>query len=844
MTENKLALPTIKLLLLLLFFFSGFVGLMYELVWIRVLSVIFGKTIGAATIVVSVYMAGLGLGSLYWGRKIDTIKNHLKTFGLLQFGIAISCLLVMAFFVILPQLYRFIYNALHISQTTSLIFIFIVSFLCMLVPTFLMGGTLPVISKCYIQNDREIGRGIGALYTVNTCGGIFGAGLTGYILIGTIGQAQTQITAIMISIVLGGISFLLQSSSERNTHGEEALVTVEYPAGVIKVSLLVAGLSGFCGLAYEILATRVLGIFLLNSTYSFSSILIIFLLGISIGSFIFTKYLSDKKQLLMILAFAQILIGVYIITLSPFFNDIPVILDPLRRNILRISFFKVMLPGLILSSILLLIPAIGMGISFPIVCRLYTSHIQTIGNKVGKIFFVNTLGSITGPLVAGFILIPLLGVSRGIIGIAFITLLLGISLVFFYSDTKQKNMFSIISAGILVFCLLAAYFGITNSRIHPPSIFRSKSHVDAIRYYKETSEGTVIVREDKRTGVRALYVNNNAACGVTYDALHVVKMLGHLPFIVNPALRDVCIIGFGIGITTSAVTRHPVKAIDCIEICPGVKDAASYFSQYNNNIVSHPKVRFIGGDGRNHLLLTKKKYDLISCDPIHPSLGCGNLYTKEYFQLCRNHLTNQGVVTQYLPLHKLSLHEFKSLIKTFASVFPHTSVWLAHSHCVLLGTLQNFSIDFNYLSAFLYRLRDNILFDPYQVATTLFLDNRAINDFTRDAPIHSDNRPFLEFFSPGSQLKENWHINLEAMMKHRIDPMQYILNIKEYDTMARYLLGQELFLTGLLFKNKGKMNEVITYFKKAHDINPENNEICIFYDNEVKRYQRFQKNIK
>jgi len=837
---NTIATKHNKLHLLILFFFSGFAGLMYELVWIRILSVIVGKTIGATTIVVSVYMAGLGLGSIYWGKKIDRKNNHVKIFGLLQFGIGLSCILVMLLLMVLPGLYRFVYNALHISQTTSLAFIFIVSFLCMLVPTFLMGGTLPVISKCYIHGESEIGKGIGVLYAVNTLGAIFGTGLTGYFFIGALGQMQTQILAICINLILGGIVFRIQFPSGKDVSPEAVSSPREYPASVLPVSLFVAGLTGFCGLAYEILATRALGIFLLNSTYSFSSILVVFLLGITIGSFLFTSLFSDSKQLLTLLATAQIIIGIYIISLTSVLNDIPTLLDPLRSNLLRIPFFRVLLPGLTLSAILLLVPALLMGVSFPAVCRLYTSRIQHIGRDIGKIYFVNTLGSIIGPLFAGFILIPLLGVSRGIISIACITIIMGINLLLFYTDRKQRALYTLISTAIVVFSTVAAFLGSANSRIHPPSIFRSQSSADVIRYYNETAEGTVIVRENKNTGVRSLYVNNNAACGVTYDALHVVKMLGHLPFLANPSLRDICIIGFGVGITASAVARHPIRSIDCIEICPGVKEAASYFSLYNNKILSNPKVRFIGGDGRNHLLLTKKKYDLISCDPIHPSLGCGNLYTKEYFQLCREHLTDTGVLTQYLPLHKISLYEFKSLIKTFSAVFPHSSVWLAHSHCVLLGTMKPTTIDFTNLKKFVETGQDNLLTDPYRIATALFLDKKAIDLFTREAKIHSDNRPFLEFFTPASRLKENWHINLSALMKHRIDPMVYITHIDDTEKFSRYLLGQELFLTGLIYKNKGNGNEVIHFLKKAYAINPENDEIRLFLDTEMKRYNYFK----
>ncbi|MEZ5196950.1 MAG: hypothetical protein R2764_11250 [Bacteroidales bacterium] len=159
-------------------------------------------------------------------------------------------------------------------------------------------------------------------------------------------------------------------------------------------------------------------------------------------------------------------------------------------------------------------------------------------------------------------------------------------------------------------------------------------------------------------------------------------MIGHLPFFIGLDCKEVLIVGFGIGVTTSTIASHPeVKSIDCVELAPGLKDAAIYFSDINENIINDPRLNFIAGDGRHFLQRTNKKYDLISSDPTLPILGSANLYSKEYFELCKAHLTEKGMVSQYLPLHKLRPQDFQGIIKTFQSVFTEATVWLGHYSC-------------------------------------------------------------------------------------------------------------------------------------------------------------------
>ncbi|MGB3479752.1 MAG: fused MFS/spermidine synthase [bacterium] len=810
-------------------FLSGISILVYEIVWARQLALIFGNTIIATTIVIAIFMTGLGFGSLYFGRKVDKTLQPLRLFSVLQFSIGAFAIVAFIVFQKLPDIERTLYRVLPTNALSLLIIIFITS-LFMIIPTLFMGGTLPILSKALVQNERRIGQSIGFIYGFNTMGSIIGALITGFFLIATFGQATSILFAVIINILLGLGSRKKFPCSSAATKISKSSATENVPSSLI----VVAGLVGFCGLAYEILWTRSLHIFLANSTYSLTSILVIFLSGITIGSILFAKYLGTRKRLIIVLAACQTIIGIYAIITALLLNDLPSLLYSIR-SVLQIPVLRLILPALLLSFIIAFIPTLCMGISFPLLCKLFAPTLQSLGKNVGKIFIINTTGSIAGSLVAGFLLIPLLGVVKSIIFIAFINLFIGLFLIA-KSTSLKKTQIMIIDACVLLTGLVLTWNALHDYMILPPSIFRTKMRADQILLYKETSQGTVIVNEDQHTGIRACYINNSAVCGTTYDALKVVKLLGHLPFFINPDAETALIIGFGIGITSSAVAAHDVTKIDCVEICSGTKTAANFFSHFNNNIVKDPRIRFINDDGRHYVLLAQNKYDVISCDPTHPTLGCNNLYTREYFEDCKRLLNTGGVICQYLPLHKLSLFEFKTLIKTFTEVFPHTTIWLAHSHGVLMGSDKNIKLDFLQFSSQIFALDDDILQDPYLIATSFILDENAVHDFVRNARINTDNLPYLEFFTAKSVRPQNWHLNLIALLDKRSDLTRIFINIDDPGKMKRYLKGQNLFYSSLVYKNKGDFAKSISALELAARFNPENIEILTILKSELAKF--------
>lgn len=841
MTNNKIK-SNLKLnsspYLLLLFFLSGFVGLCYQVVWIRELSVIFGKTNAAITVVVSVFMLGLGLGSLYWGKKEITSKKLSNTFAMLQFGIAGGSLILLLIFPFLSGIFRGLVQQLNLSFTLILVFIFLLCAVLMFIPTFLMGGTFPIISQLYIRREANVGKGIGLLYGLNTFGGILGAGLTGYYLIGLIGQRETQITGILLNIVIGAWFLKMrepgplqpEQKKKEQKKQERILQTPGKHLSLEKYLVLAAFFTGFAGLAYEILWTRALGTFTSNSIYSFSSILVVYLTGIGIGSYIYSKYLSKNTPSLPLLIGLQFFIFFMVAFTAVFLNDIPVFLAPFG-GLMKFPILRMVFPGLFLSTLIMFIPTLLMGITFPLICKMYTDSIDNLRARIGKIFFFNTLGSMAGPIAAGFILLPLVGVVKALIITSSINFLLAFLGSFFIEKSAKRKKW--ITAAVIVFHGVIFLPLITgkSTRVLPPSIFRNPNTIHELKHYKETIDGTVVVVEDQKTGVRGCYVNNNAVCGVTYDALKVVHYMGHLPMIFKPGAKNALIIGFGIGVTTSAVAQHPLDYIDCVEICPGVREAAPLFEKFNQKIWQNPKVNFIAGDGRNYLLLAPKKYDIISCDPVHPSLGSGSLYSKEYFELCKNRMKPGGVISQYLPLHKMTVNDLKTLLNTFYSVFPHSMVWLAQTHGVLIGSTQELRLSFTAIKDLTGRINDPFFKDPYLLAATLLLNRAGIKDYVKNhSPVHTDNHPILEYFSPQSVHATHQHNNVVELLRRRQPPGQLMTDVPDPALLDQYVRGQPAYLQGILYKNRGQTREAFRLFHQSLTINPQNRETRMFYD--------------
>lgn len=834
--------------ILFLVFLAGFSMLIYEVSWFRMLSLVLGATVSASTTVLVAFMAGFGLGAWFWGKNsgsrfkpLALLSVLLISTGILGFG---------SFFILdtgLPELYALADKA-GVSIAVSEILVLSASLILLFIPAFFMGGILPVASGLLIRNDTNLPGLMGNVYAWETIGSTFGGLAAGFILIRTFGQQNTIYIAAYIHIIsaLPLLYYLFKPDYKTVDHSIPD-VTKSFSAktsGVkIKIhdlhqkryaALLGTFIFGFTIIGLQLAWFRIFRIYMTNTSYTFSLIASMVILGLFAGSRYFSAKgekrinISTMVNLLLLTALA-ILLGFGILMKLPELIMFPLAGDQ-DAYFLRI----IVIPAI--SALLVIIPVTFIsGYAFPLACSLYASGYRDISSSIGRILFFNTAGSIIGPLLVAFLLIPQRGAGLSVM-FFIVPVLTAVFLLALRSETqKQAGLLKIIS-GVGAFVLIIVVIFSPKAKILPPSFTRFDREIIE---YRETVEGTWVVgREPGGKGAAlSTYVNNSAVIGSSYDAIKVVKMVGHLPFYSGLQCKNVLVVGFGIGVTTSAIASHPeVERIDCIELVAGLKDAAHYYSGLNNNIQNDPRLKVIPGDGRHYLQSTANKYDLISSDPTHPILGSGSLYTKEYFELCRVKLNPGGMVSQYLPLHKLLPDDFLGIIKTFHSVFPSATVWLGQSHAVLLGANGPLQIDFEKWSEKISEsVKDPYFYNnPYHLAACLILDGDAIAQFPANIRINTDNNPLTEFFKLSSFENGNMVLNLNYLDENRCHTSAIFINIPEQEMMQRFVAGNKLFTKGIAGDLQGNRRELLNKLSQASVINPENEEypfLLKFYAN-------------
>ena len=799
---------------------AGFTFLIYEVSWNRLLSLILGTTVVAATIVLAAFMAGFGLGAYYWGRRANAMRRIGPLLASLLGGTGILGLLSYILITnLLPHLYAILANQ-GLSLELIEVCVFGISAGILFCPAFLMGGIFPLISKMATRSGGSIASTLGGLYALETLGSTLGGLLAGFLLLGLLGQRNTIALAVIID--LGLAAWLLsmrgidQVVSEKRFQRSPAA-----PAARQKSALAGTFLCGFAILSLQVFWMRMLRIHLTNTSYTFALVSSLVILGLFVGSLLFKRKGRDSddhdrslSQIILLMG-ASTGLGLLLLVYLP-----QVLMFPFESVLIH-PLMRVLVLPMVASLLIVFPPAIFSGYAFPLACRMYAAGRESISRDVGIVLMVNTIGAVIGPVVATFILMPLLGVARAVL---LVVLLLAAGALYILRGRKGRISRGAAYAGIAITLFLIIFQ--PNIRILPPSFARFDREV---LFYRESVEGTLSVGQDRGGGTSTKYtfVNNSTVIGSTYDAVKVVKMVGHLPFFLGLDCKDALVIGFGIGVTTSAIASHPeVESIECVELVAGMGTAARYYRDLNHNVIEDPRLKLITGDGRHYLQLTPKKYDLISCDPTHPILGSGNLYTQEYFALCRAHLNAGGMVSQYLPLHKLRPEDFLGIIGTFHSAFPHATVWLGHYHAVMLGSMDPIHIDFVEWANRVAEIGKDAHFysDPYHLAATLMLDGATIAELTRTNRFNTDDRSYTEFFAPANLAPENLAKNLALFMEQRTEIGNVFGNIADPAQMARFVEGNRLLTESLYHRMSGDNERSLAALRRATQINPEDQE--------------------
>ncbi|MSP40951.1 MAG: tetratricopeptide repeat protein [Deltaproteobacteria bacterium] len=856
------------------FFFSGAAGLIYQVVWTRMLTQIFGNTTYAIATVLSAFMAGLAIGSYWFGKIADRGKNDFMLYGLLEAGVGVYGFLVPWLFAGAQKLYGPIFG---LNESYPFIFnlvLFFLSFVLLVFPTLLMGATLPVLSRFFVRSFSDFGQRIGDLYATNTLGAVIGCAAGGFFLIPTFGMRATVFVAASVNMFIALVILIVDrlrdqvpDASGAPSGGDDMMASAAVaeetnPSKSILgwVVLTSFAMSGCASLVYENAWTRSLTLVIGSSIYSFSTMLVTFLVGLALGGFIYARFLGQREARLSTFGLIELWVGLSALATIPLFEKLPLIFVRLLHGF-GDTFTVFLYLQVFLSALVMLMPTVLLGMTFPLVARLFTQSIYRVGSGVGSSYAANTVGAVLGAFAGGFILIPNLGVQNTIIFAVVMNLLIGAWLL--TSDAKL-SLFLRYGMGVAVLALAAVVpfkvprwdpnillSGVTVYADRYESLPTDSLRVEEMRrddvlYYREGLTTTVSVQ--RITGSDYLYFRSNGKIDGSYgDALSQL-MTSYIAMMHNPKAENALTIGLGTGMSAKALaTFDTLKSIEVIEIEPAMIEASKYFDRASvqldklpagvtfpaddskgrvwyqdkekkiyykgvmepevrseliqrsddmdyrgaidklsrnarhsrhSSVLEDKRVRVIPTDGRNYIIATPKHYDVITAEPSNPWIaGIANLYTREFYQVIKSKLKDDGIFGQWFHNYSMSPDDFRMVFRTFSEAFPHVALWsMKESDFLLIASKKELVFDYPALKK-IYdsnkMLRSDLdylgLSDVYAVQGFYRMNRDGFAAFSKGASINTDDGAELEFSAPKNLRRPTTELNRKLMIPHLVD---------------------------------------------------------------------------
>ena len=735
-------------LLKIVFFISGFSSLVYQVSWQRILTLYYSVENISTTLIVTVYMLGLGIGAIVGGYLSEKIIRRLQLYLLIELLIGLFGLASLPFLELIGK-----------TTAASNYFIsFTGMFLFLCLPTILMGMTLPLLTKFYDDHNRRFFDSISYLYFINTIGAAVGCFFSSYILISFFGLDTSIYVAAGLNITIALIIFFISSkfsqgqekSNEIVAESEKKYVAAGKAVNLKKIYLVVF-ITGFIAIGYEIIWFRVIGTIVKASPYAFSSILFVYLAGIGLGSYFIKRYLGkhptiNRKNLFYSLQFfiaAFVLLSIigfyYLVKHVPYFAEInrasfntmehPYPHIPRTDSVAH--FFKdlfVVVDVFLWPLAFILIPTILMGASFPLITSIAFKD-NAAGSTVGKIYFFNVVGNVTGGLVTGLLLLQTIGSEPSLLLLSFLGLLF---LFFIDQDSsivqgKYKRPM-IIALAILALIAFPRRHQLYNI-IHPDTEYSTNES----KLITEGLDGVIVTY--RSADKLSTYINGMTHGGRPYATFYY-EAIETLSFNMNAP--SVLVIGFGTGSTVETIQKAlPHTKVTLVELSPTLIKNLNQVD-YLKSILENDNLELIYADGRKYLYNSDKKFDAIFMDPLRTTTSfSNNLYSKQFFQLIRNHLTDDGVFMVWTDEHFV-------VPKTLCSVFPAVKKY--SYFCITSNKIkaQDTSFKSKMFSGFKPPLREELF--KIDSGENKPLDKAAILTYTSQSPVNEDYKPYTEFY--------------------------------------------------------------------------------------------------
>ena len=783
-----------------LFLISGFAGLALEVVWLRQLGWIYGVTAPAVAVVLAAFLGGLGLGSAVLGRAADRARDALRAYGWLEIGIAVTAAATTLALDALAQ--PGAPASLAGGGSRSPAIALLPPGIILLVPTVLMGATLPLMSRVVVRGLDEAGARVGILYALNTLGAAAGGLATGFVLIPKLGVIETALAAAALDATVGLLALLLSVTrrslavagggtgprAPRQDSGGLRRTSAPAPARPgplsVRTIIVLAAMTGFTALGYEVVWTRLLVYSIANTVYSFAAMLSTFLVGLVAGSAIAYVRLRQGCNPVRDLAWTQIGAGAAVLLGLLFLPHL------LPENSARsaLSTWPELLGATLGPAIrLVLLPTLLVGQAFPLLNALRIREVAHLGRQVGGVYAANTLGSIAGALGVGLALLPALGAARTTALLAATNLALGGALLTLRTDGFWNRRVVLIST--LVAAALIAVIAPGRNQVRELLLRDSTGRRDpsAVLAFEEGATTTVAIVDDRAgyrdPGAKRLITDGVNMSGTNWNAKRYMKFLVHLPLLLHPNPQSVLVIGFGTGMTAGAAALHPgVAEVVSVELAPEVVRGGRLFAEENHHVLDQKKHRLIVADGRQFLRRPPACFDVILAEPPPPrASGTVHLYSREYYEACKDALNPGGLVLQWMPLHSQGDSELRAKLHTFLEVFPEASLWLpmGEEAIILATTGPNPLTILGDRTQLSRRMSDPELAPalaevglaaPEDLLACFWMGPAALERYTRDLPVITDRQPYTQHYIDHPRLLDPFDLLRLVSLREPLPP--------------------------------------------------------------------------
>lgn len=792
-------------LVLCCFFLSGAAGLIYEILWVRMIDKVVGSAPFAVATVLSVFMGGLALGSWAMGCYINRLSSKralLAIYGKLEIAVGIYALFLPFLIKTITPFYSFTYHYLFEYFWFYQLFAFMGTFTLLILPASLMGATMPVLCQFYISRVDHLGTRTGRLYGLNSIGAAFGAIICGFILISSFGVQKTIYLAAGINFFVGMTCILVSWQKGRYFYGvpdewitrrkdsrkQQKKDISKSPKSSERTSawaLWLFAVSGFCAMAYQVFWTRLITLLIGPTTYSFTLVVSTFIIGLSAGSILFGR-LGDKTQkIFRLLATTQIAAAGSALAVSHFLGNSQFLFAKLIYLFQDRFGTMILIQSLVISAILFT-PTLFLGASFPLVSRIYARSLSMLGKSIGNAYALNTIGAILGSFTAGFILIPLAGKENGLKIIILLQILTAF-IAYFHCSFREyffqaKNRFRWITApAVAVLAILViSYYPSWNRHVLSRGWYRNfqdirlileqTSWADALRFGPELLDQqrdnlelvfygdgiggfTTVEKETTSMGTVEYALNNSGKPDASSHGDRLTQTLsGHFPLLFHPNPQKAMVIGLASGMTIGEMLLYPLERIDVLEINDQVVEACRlFFTPFNNDCLNDPRTRLVVQDGRNHLALTRETYDVIISEPSNPWMsGLANLYSLDFFRLVRSRLNHNGIFAQWIQSYEIDWETFLLMGRTFKKAFPEgVLIRLGPGDYMLMGFVGQKGLNWENPEKNIHHARrsSNASIENFKFLAWLVV-SEDLDHFFGEGPLHTDNFPLLEFSAP------------------------------------------------------------------------------------------------